>query len=227
MMNLNFFHWKQIFTIAAGLVLALQSAMAQEVSWQTVSVAGEGKSALCAQDTLYTSYAGNSAALVFTNMIVELAPNAEHNSGAEFGGCRIVTKLVIPAGYYLAGLNQSTVAGVVKSVGARGEIRTRLDLKNAPGQSGSGLNGRIETRTRFAPEDEMNQPMLLLNGSFASSPSEIQSLCRTGRQNKTALNLEFRASVKGQRKTPGSAIIISIDSSDVQLDLNARLGRCP
>lgn len=226
-MKLNSSHWMKILTIAAGLVLTLQSAMAQEISWETVSVAGEGKSALCAQDTLYTSYAGNSAAFVFTNMIVELPANAAHNSGAEFGGCRIVTKLVIPAGYYLAGLNQSTVAGVVKSIGARGEIRTRLDLKNASGQSGSGLNGRIETKTRFAPEDEMNQPMLLLNGSFASSPSEIQNLCRTGRQNRTAHNLEFRASIQGQRKTPGASIIISIDSSDVQLDLKARLGRCP
>lgn len=116
--------------------------MAQEVSWETVRVQGEGKSALCAPDTVLTSYAGSSAAYVFTNFGVSLASGVQHQSGAEIGACRIVTRVIIPKGFYLAGLRQSTIAGVIKSIGARGEIRTRLDVKSMGSE-------RIETRVEF------------------------------------------------------------------------------
>ena len=219
--------WTLVLAVAVGLVLPFAGAMAQGVSWETVSVQGEGKVPLCGPGTLYSSFAGNSAALVFTNFTVDLPANAPHNSGAEFGACRIVSRLVIPKGYFLASLSQTTMAGVVKSDGARGEIRTRLDLANSGGQGGAIGGGKIETRTRFAPADEMNQPLLNLSGSIAATASDIQNACRTARQSPTTINMEFRASIMGQRKTPGASIIIAIDSSDVQLDLNMRFASCP
>jgi hypothetical protein len=210
----------RLAVIVFGLSMPLVSAMAQEVAWETVSVRGEGKAPLCAPDTVYTSYVGNSGAFIFTNFTIQLPANSPHNSGAEFGACRIMTRFVIPSGYYLAGIAQSTQAGVVKSTGARGEIRTRLDIKPA-----NGGGGKIETRTRFSPADEMNQPLLALNGSYLATQSEIQAACKS--QGAKAVNLEFRASIMGQRKDARSVIIISIDSSDTQIDLNYRLGVCP
>ncbi len=228
---------KAIIVIAVGLILPLTSAIAQgDVSWQTIKVQGGGKNTLCSPDSVFTSSAGNSASFVFTNFAINLAAGAPHSDGAEFGACRIVTRLTIPKGYYLAGLSQSTLAGVIKTAGARGEVRTKLALKRTggsdeggtPAMPGIGGEGKaIETRIRFAPRDEMNQPMLLLNGSFVTPPSAIQHICRFTRQTPVTLDINFRASIKGQRKTPGASIIIAIDSSDVQLDLGAQLGKCP
>jgi hypothetical protein len=228
---------KTILAISLGLLLPLASAMAQEqVSWQTIKIQGEGKNALCSPDTVFTSFAGNSAAFVFTNFAINLAAGARHSDGAEFGACRIVSRLTIPKGYYLAGLSQTTLAGVIKTAGARGEVQTKLALKSpggsddggTPAMPGIGGEGKaIETKIRFAPRDEMNEPMLLLNGSFVTPPSAIQHICRFSRQTPVTLDINFRASIKGQRKTPGASIIIGIDSSDVQLDVGARLGKCP
>ncbi len=228
---------RAIIAISLGVLLPLVSAMAQEqVSWQTIKVQGEGKGALCSPDTVFTSFAGNSAAFVFTNFAINIPAGAPHTNGAEFGACCIVTRLTIPKGFYLAGLSQSTQAGVIKTAGARGEVQTKLTLKSPGGRGeggppavpGIGGEGKaIETRIRFAPQDEMNQPMLLLNGSFVTPPSAIQHICRFSRQTPVTLDINFRASIRGQRKTPGAFIIIAIDSSDVQLDVGARLGRCP
>jgi hypothetical protein len=211
--------------------------MAQEqVIWQTIKVQGEGKNALCSPANAFTSYAGNSAAFVFTNFAINLPAGAPLTDGAEFGACRIVTRLTIPKGSYLVGLTQSTLAGVIKTAGARGEVQTKLALKSPGGPDeggppaipGIGGDGKaIETRIRFAPRDEMNQPMLLLNGAFVTPPSAIRHICRFSRQTPVTLDINFRASIKGQRKTPGASIIIAIDSSDVELDVGAKLGRCP
>ena len=227
---------KAILIIALGLFLPFAGAMAQEVSWKTLRVQGEGKAALCNPDNVFTSYAGNSAALVFSNFSINLAATSPISDGAEFGACRIVSRITIPKGYYLASLSQSTVAGVVKTVGARGVIQTKLALKTAGVQTDAGFpafpnigpdGNAILTKIRFAPKDEMNQPLLVLNGSFVTPLPAVQHICKFSRQTPVTVDMLFRAAITGQRRARGASIIIGIDSSDVQLDIGARLGKCP
>jgi hypothetical protein len=226
---------KIIFLIALGLLIPLSGAMAQDISWQTIRVKSEGQASLCGPGSVMTAYTGNSAAFIFTRLAVNLSATAPHSSGAEFGACRIRSRVIIPKGFYLAGISQNTQAGVVKSVGARGAIHTMLALQSpekpmgvrTPAFPGLGVEGRvIEQSLKFAPRDEMNEPMLNLSGQYEARPVAIAYQCRFTKKAPAAIDLEFKAAVRGQRKKPGSSVAISVDSSDVQLWIGTRLQAC-
>jgi len=224
-----------VLAIALGLIVPLMSAMAENVTWQTIRVKGEGTSAACGPESVATAYSGDSAAFVFSKLGVNLAAGVPHETGAEFGACRIRARIVIPRGYYLAGVTQSSQAGVIKTAGARGEIRTVLAVQAAerfqgmrmpafPGTNGEGKI--IESRVRFAPRDEMNEPLLNLGGSFATPLAGVRYMCQYSRQSPIAMDVEFRAAVRGQRRKPGSSVIIAVDSADVQLHVDTQVARC-
>ena len=230
------YHLKLIFLVAISLALPLSAAMSQELSWSTIRIRGEGTAAACSPSTVLTAYSGNSAAFVFTNLGVKLDATTPHQSGAEFGACRIRSRVVIPQGYYLHSVSQSTQAGIVKSVGAKGVIRTQLALQTAekfhgmrsPAFPGIGSDGTvIENNLKFAPKDEMNEPLLNLYGNYQAKKLAIIYQCQFTKKAPASIDIEFRTAIRGQRKKPGSSVVISIDSSDVQLFLGARLGACP
>lgn len=230
------YHLKIIFLVAISLALPLSAAMSQELNWSTIRIKGEGTSAACSPSTVSTAYSGNSAAFVFTNLGVKLDAATPHQSGAEFGACRIRSRMVIPQGYYLYSVSQSTQAGVVKSVGAKGIIHTMLALQSPERLNGTrtaafpGLNSEgtvIERSLKFAPKDEMNEPLLSLNGSYQITRQAMAYQCQFTKKAPASIDMEFRTTVRGQRKKPGSSVVISVDSSDVQLFLGATLGACP
>lgn len=230
------YHLKSIFLVAISLALPLSATMSQELRWSTIRIKGEGTSAACSPNTVFTAYSGNSASFIFTNLGIKLDAATPHQSGAEFGACRIRSRLVIPQGYYLYSVSQNTQAGVVKSVGAKGVIRAQLALQTAekfngmrsPAFPGIGSDGIvIEHNLKFAPKDEMNEPLLSLNGSYQITRQAMAYQCRFTKKAPASIDMEFRTAVRGQRKKPGSSVIISVDSSDVQLFLGARLGVCP
>lgn len=215
--------------------MPLTEAKAQDLTWQTIRIKGEGTASACKDNSVITAYTGNSAAFIFTRFAVQLDPSTSHQSGSEFGACRIRSRVIIPKGFYLAGVTQNTQAGVVKSVGARGVIHAVLALQSPERPGGNRLaafpglpsEGRIIERTlKFAPKDEMNEPLLNLNGSYEASPAAVRYQCLFSKKSATALDLEFRTAVRGQRKKPGSSVMISVDSSDVQLWVGGRLQAC-
>ena len=227
--------FKIVFLITLGLIIPLSGAMAQDLVWQTLRIKSEGPATLCGPGSLMTAYTGNSAAFIFTRLAVNLGATAPHSAGSEFGACRIRSRVVIPKGFYLAGVSQNTQAGIVKTVGARGAIQTMLALQSPekpnggrlPAFPGLGAEGRvIEASLKFAPRDEMNEPLLNLSGRYEARPDAIAYQCRFTKQAPAAIDLEFRAAVRGQRKKPGSSIVISVDSSDVQLWIGTRLQAC-
>lgn len=227
---------KIILLMALGIQLPSVQAFAQDLTWQTIRIRSEGPSALCDSGSVMTAYTGNSAAFIFTRLSINLNSATPHQAGAEFGACRIRSRVVIPQGFYLASLAQNTQAGVVKSVGARGAVHTMLALQapekspgvRQPAFPGLGVEGRvIEKSLKFAPKDEMNEPLLNLGGSYEVSPKAIAHQCKVTKKAPAAIDLEFRTAIRGQRRKPGSSIVISIDSSDVQLWIGTRLLACP
>jgi hypothetical protein len=236
MLSKLIYNLKIVFFVALSLALPLSAAMSQELSWSTIRIKGEGTSAACSPNTVLTAYRGNGAAFVFTNLGVKLDAAAPHQSGAEFGACRIRSRVVIPQGYYLYSISQNTQAGVVKSVGAKGVIRAQLALQTpekfngmrSPAFPGLGSEGTvIEHNLKFAPKDEMNEPLLSLNGSYQVTRQAMAYQCQFTKKAPASIDIEFRTAVRGQRKKPGSSVVISVDSSDVQLVLGTRLGACP
>lgn len=214
----------------------LSSAFAQSVIWETVRIRGEGRAAICNPSTVLTSYVDNSAAFVFTNLGVNIDPNVPLSPGAEFGACNVRSRIVVPQGYYLSGISQQTIAGVVKSVGARGAVRSKLFLQTREAPNGSAdpafpglgpLGLVIDRGVQFAPREEMNEPMLVLDGNYVTPRGAAQYMCQYTRVRPVSMDIVFRAAVQGQRTPRGGAIIVNVDSSDVQLNLGASLGRCP
>jgi len=225
-----------VFLIAFGVILPLTGAMAQDLSWSTIRVKSEGNVSLCGPGTVTTAYTGNSAAFVFSKLGIRLDASTPHQAGEEFGACRIRSRVVIPKGYYLAAVTQNTQAGVVKSVGARGSIRTLLALQaperflgmRMPAFPGLDEQGRIIERSlNFAPKEEMNEPLLNLSGSFEASQQGLRYMCKFSKVGPVALDMEFRTAIRGQRKKPGSSVVIFVDSADVQLWVGTRLSACP
>lgn len=224
------------FLIGLGALLPFSQALSQDLSWQTIRIKSEGPAAICGPSSVATAYTGNSAAFIFTRLTVTLDATTPHASGSEFGACRIRSRVTIPRGFYLAGLTQNTEAGVVKSKGARGAIHTVLSLQSpeipfalrTPAFPGLGIEGRvIEKSMKFAPKDEMNEPLLNLSGQYEARRTAIAHQCRFTKQDPVTFDLEFRAAVRGHRKKPGSSILISVDSADVQLWVGTRLNACP
>jgi hypothetical protein len=230
------YYLKIVFIVAMSLALPLSAAMSQELSWTTIRIKGEGTSAACSPNSVLTAYNGNSAAFVFTNLGIKLDAAAPHQSGSEFGACRIRSRVVIPKGYYLYSIAQNTQAGVVKSVGAKGVIHAMLALQSTERFNGMrtpafpGLNSDgtvIERSLKFAPKDEMNEPLLNLNGNYQVTRQAMAYQCQFTKKAPASIDIEFRTAVRGQRKKPGSSVVISVDSADVQLLLGAKLVACP
>lgn len=228
-------HFKIVLLLSINLLLPLHETNAQDLTWQTIRIKGEGTAVACKDNSVITAYTGNSAAFIFTRFAVQLDPSIPHQTGSEFGACRIRSRVIIPRGFYLAGVTQNTQAGVVKSVGARGVIHSVLALQSPERLGGNRMaafpglpsDGRIIERTiKFAPKDEMNEPLLNLNGSYEANPAAVRYQCLFTKKSPTTIDLEFRTAVRGQRKKPGSSVMISVDSSDVQLWVGARLQAC-
>lgn len=189
-----------------------------------------GKAALCNQETVFTSYYGNSASFIFTKLGVQL-PSGEDTRDAEFGACRIKVRLTLPQGTYLDSMRHQVAGGVVKTKGARGMFRARYELQNSqdgraalPGGDAQGTI--LEGIHRFAPKNEMTEALLIIDGEKIFDARDKKFMCRHSKKQPVYLDLLLKVAVSGQRRERNESVIISVDSSDVQFDVGAQLGHC-
>ena len=216
----------------AMFLLPVTATFAQELSWQTILIKGEGRAAICNSSTVIPSYFGNSASFVFTNLAVNLQANTPTDPNSEFGACQVRTRITIPQGMYLESISHTVVGGAVKSQGARGFMRTFYFMQQAgsgtPAFPGSDQYGTIiSNQIAFSPLEDRNDALLVMDGSKVFGPGQRNYLCQYTRQRPIRADLILRAAVSGQRTRPDQNVLISIDSADVSYNVGATLGQCP
>lgn len=222
----------RLFLVLSLSFGSFSAARADELSWQTLLIKGEGKAAICNDSTVITSYAGNNAAFIFTNLAVNIPANTPHQGNSEFGACQVRTRVTIPRGMYLESISQSVIGGVIKSQGARGFMRSSYFMQRAGtgtpafptlDEFGTIMRGEI----RFNALEDRNDAMLVIHGERAFRPVERQTICQVSRNRPVNVDLIMRAAVGGTRTAADQTVLIEVDSADVRFDVGAKLAYCP
>jgi hypothetical protein len=223
---------------AIGLTLVSPPAHATgDLAWRTILIKGEGRAALCNDQTVSPVYNGDDASFVFTSLGVNIAAgSAGPGTFQEFGACQIRVRVTIPLGTYLQTLGDDVEGGVIKSAGARGAIRSSYFLRtavsatvpDAPALPDTGSLGLLDTQTTtFAPSDETLNPLLEQFGSRDFRPAEVATECGWTRNRAVDVDLIVRVSVEGMRTRADQGVLVDVDGSDVNFAVAPRLGVCP
>jgi hypothetical protein len=230
-----------MFIKSIGFLAALSAsvASAQDLNWQTVRIKSEGRAALCNENTVFTSYFDSFASFIFTSLGVNM-PAGDLSRLTELGACNIRSRITIPQGLYLTGLQQTITGGTIKSQGARGFIRSRIFLRTLPDASGRDrpalpIDTRIDPEgtglvaaadLAFRPMEEGHGDILNLYNDANFGPGQRQVMCQWTRQRAVNVDVVWRVAVAGQRASVNKSIILQVDGSDNQFKLNMAVGAC-
>ena len=229
----------KLFLIIATSISA-SASHAQDLNWRMVRITGEGRGAICNDSTVSALFNETLASFLYSSLGVNLPAGGFERLG-EFGACNVRTRITIPQGMFITGLQQTITGGAIKSRGARGFFRSKIYLRTAPDENGKdrpvflpidrradpdGLGMVAMAEKSFRPIEEDAGDILNLTNDVSFGPGKQAAMCQWTRAHGVTLDVIWRIGVMGQRANNTTAIIVQVDGADNEFKLGMNLQTC-
>lgn len=207
-------------------MLTTTTAMAQELGWQNIRVAGGGSMVGCtansiSQDIFWNSYAGDIS-FVFTKLGITLEKGGFNGFKMSAStSCTVDAWVVIPQGFYVSTIAQTLTGGILKDRGTVAGITSNAFLftNQIP------LN-QINVVSAAGQAVDATAGLLVRNNTQILDQTSKRIQCATTLTRPLTTNFRLNIAAVATRALPFQRVLINLDASDLSYQLTPTLLPC-